>query len=293
MSDERPTVRPVTLARLVEATHLCRTSAQTTDDIEERLDMSHRRARETLLETVRIDLITETDDDTFVATTVGEAFVDAIRDENWIEVSSILETHSPHYGNFLEVVEESGPVQLETVLEGLEDQAEFTPYSYNQTSVEVVGDWGKRLGTVQRNAFTGEYYRPKNDDPPPNFHYTLLGVYDELEETAGVGLRQRYLSIPEVRERLCANLQLTRQAFDEALAALAKENVGKLELSGAPMDTGAKEARYGIKEMALAGDDMLVSTSQSTEKVMQGIEQYGKQYYYLTVHDRELTYTTQ
>jgi hypothetical protein len=34
-----------------------------------------------------------------------------------------------------------------------------------------------------------------------------------------------------------------------------------------------------------------VSTAQSTERVMAGIEQFGKQYYYLTVHDRDLTYT--
>ncbi|WP_226013606.1 hypothetical protein [Halomicrobium salinisoli] len=292
MSDERPTVRPITLGRLVETTYLCQSGPKTTEDVEEALDVSHRRARSTILEACRIDLIAESDDE-YETTSVGDSFIEAIQDENWERVSSILETRSPHYGTFLDVVAEIGPAPLEQILEELEAEAEFTPYAYNQTSVEVVGDWGKRLGSIHRNAFTGEYYRPECDEMPANFPHVLLQIYDDLEETTGVGMRQRYLSIPEVRETLCAQRQATRRAFDRALATLAKQNVGKLELSGAPMDTGAKEAQYGIKDIALADSDGFVSTSQSTDQVMAGIEQYGKQYYYLTVHDRDLTYDPQ
>lgn len=293
MSDERPTVRPVTLARLVEVAHLCQNSPQTTENVEQRLNVSHRRARETILEALRMGLLDELPDAYYEATSVGDSFVQAVENQDWKQVSVILETRSPHYSNFLEVLEQEGPGSLDRVLNELENQAEFTTYSYNQTSIEVLGNWGKCLGTVQRNAFTGEYYCPQNDKPPANFHHTLLRAYDELEKTAGVGMRQRYLSIPELRETVCAILQLSRNAFDNALRALAQENVGKIELSGAPRDTGAKEANYGIKEIELSGDNTLVSTSQSTEQVMQGVEQYGKQYYYLTVHDRELTYTDQ
>ncbi len=283
------------MARLVETAFLCQ-EPMSTEDIEEELDVSHRRARETLLEALRIDLIEEDskheeDNQQYRTTPVGESFVSSVRAEDWSQVSSILATRSPHYRSFLEVVTDEGPAQLDTVLDQLEEQAEFTPYAYNQTGIEVVGDWGERLGTVQRNAFTGEYYQPRSEEPPANFHYALLEIYDDLEETAGVGLRQRYLSIPEVRESLCASLELTRESFDAALSHLAAENVGKLELSGAPMDTGAKDASYGIKEIELAADDSLVSTSQSTDRVMRGIEQYGKRYYYLTVHDRNLNYT--
>ncbi len=70
-----------------------------------------------------------------------------------------------------------------------------------------------------------------------------------------------------------------------------KQNVGKIELLDAPIDTGAKDAKLGIEEIALADEDSVVSTSQSTEQVMQGVEQHGKQYYYLAVHDRDLTFT--
>jgi hypothetical protein len=293
MSEERPTIRPVTLARLVETAQICQNTPQTTEHVEQRLDVSHRRARETILESLRVNLVEEAPDDKYESTPVGSSFVEAVENQDWNRVSSILEINSPHYSEFLQVLKKEGPAHLDSVLFELEKHSESTPYSYNQTSIEIVGNWGKCLGTVQRNAFTGEYYRLQNDSPPENFHQTLLNVYDKLEETAGVGLRQRYLSIPELRESVCATLQLSRQGFDNALRLLAQKNVGKIELSGAPRDTGAKEANFGIKEISLSDDETLVSTSQSTEKVMQGIEQHGKQYYYLTVHDRELTYIKQ
>lgn len=293
MTEERPTIRPVTLARLVETSQLCQNTPQTTEDVEKRLDVSHRRARETILEALRVNLVEEAPDDKYESTTIGTSFIEAVKDQDWNNVSSILERNSPHYSTFLQVLKKKGPARLDSVLYELEKQSESTPYSYNQTSIEVVGNWGKCLRTVQRNAFTGEYYRPQNESPPENFHQTLLNAYDELEETAGVGMRQRYISIPELRESLCATLQLSRQGFNNGLRLLAQENIGKLELSGAPRDTGAKEANYGIKEISLSEDDVLVSTSQSTEQVMQGIEQHGKQYYYLTVHNRKLTYANQ
>lgn len=294
MSDERATVRPVTLSRLVELTHACESAPKDTATLEDELDVSHRRARETVLEAVRINLLTEddTDDEPIYTTTeIGGGFLNAIRDEYWTQASQILATHSPHYSSFLDAVEEVEHGDLEALLDHLEAEQEFTPYSFNQTSVEVVGDWAERLGAVQRNAFTGSYYPAARTLIPSNFHFLLLDVYDDLEQTAGVDLRQRYLSIPRLREETCERLGATREAFNDALLALCQQNVGKLELSGAPMDTGAKDATLGIKRIALAGDDELVSTSQSSQQVMSGVEQFGKQYYYLAVHDRDITFT--
>jgi len=79
--------------------------------------------------------------------------------------------------------------------------------------------------------------------------------------------------------------------FNEALLELCQQNIGKLELSGAPMDTAAKDSALGIKQISLADDGGLVSTSQSSQQVMAGVEQFGKQYYYLAVHDRDITFT--
>ncbi len=297
MSEERSTVRPVTLARLVELSHSCVSTAKTTDEIETTLDVTYRRARETILEAVRIDLIEpidlEAETNTYETTDVGQSFLDAVRSEQWDTVSDILEARSPHYRAFLEALEKQHPVAPDKLLQNLQVDSEFSSYTFNQTSIDVIGDWADRLGRIQRNAFSGTYYPVVRSDVPANFPFILLTEFDELESSAGVDLRQRYLSIPELREAVCERIGCTRGAFDDALVGLVGQNVGKLELSGAPIDTGAKEARFGIKEIELAGDDTLISTSQSTERVMAGVEQFDKHYYYLAVHDRDLTYTPQ
>jgi hypothetical protein len=283
------------LARLVEACHACESRSRTTEEFETTLNVSHRRARETLLEALRIGLVTEHDpeDDEepwYMATSVGNRFLDAVRKEDWIRVSDILETRSPHYNAFLSALQGITPATLEEILDELSDREEHTGRSYNQTSIEVLGDWGERLGRVQRNAFTGSYYPVEREEAPANFPHLLLLLFDDLEETAGIALRQRYLSIPKLREHFCERAGCRRDVFDDALLTLAQQNVGRVELSGAPIDTGAKDAKLGIKSMALVEGGELVSTDQSTEQVMSGVEQFGKQYYYLAVYDRGLRY---
>lgn len=293
---ERATVRPVTLARLVELTNACSDSVQTTEDLETALGVSHRRGREIILEACRIGLLDEQEsekngDAEYSTTKIGNKFLKAICSEDWQHASRILQSKSPHYRALLDIVGEIGPADPEVILDKLETTHEQSPYNFNQTSIEVIGDWAERLGAIQRNAFTGSYYRVHQDSVSPDFPSVLLSVFDELEETAGVTLSQRYLSIPKLREHVCERLSCTRDAFDESLLSLVSQNVGKLELSGAPMDTGAKDAKLGIKQIELAESGGLVSTDQSTEMVMSGVEQFGKQYYYLAVHDDDITYS--
>ncbi|MBV0924754.1 hypothetical protein KTS45_11140 [Halomicroarcula limicola] len=291
---ERPTVRPVTLARLIEVTHACKGESQTTAEIEAALNVSHRRARETILEALRVGLIDEhnpEDSETwFLATQIGVDLVKAVRDENWDRVNNILEAQSPHYRALLQSLKETAPTDLETILRDLQTREQSTGRTYNQTSVEVLGDWGERLGRIQRNAFTGTYYPVERDSVTSSFTDHLLSVFDDLEETGGVSLRQRYLSIPKLREHYCEQFTCPRDPFDKALVRLAEQNVGRVELSGAPVDTVAKDAKLGIKSMTIADSGSLVSTNQSTDKVMRGVEQFGKRYYYLAVHDRDLEY---
>lgn len=293
MSDERATVRPVTLSRLVELTHFCENEKIQTEEVEKALDVTYRRAREAILEANRIGLLQEDeegDDLLYSTTSIGESFLEAIRAEDWPQVCTILETRSPHYGAFLDGLAEVEPADSESILERLEEDSRYTPYSYNQTSIEVLGNWAERLGRVQRNAFTGSYYLPSQANVPSNFAYVLLSAYDDLEQTAGISLRQRYLSIPRLREEVCERTRCPRSGFDHALVALCQQNVGKLELSGAPIDTAAKDATLGIKRIELADDGELVSTSQSSQQVMAGVESFSKQYYYLAVHDRDITF---
>ena len=293
MTDERPTVRPVNLGRLVELAHFCTDNKRSTADVTSTLDVSKRRARETILESARIGFIEpvgNADDEVYTATAVGKRFVDIVEQSDWESVSNVLETRSPHYSDFLGLFEDNDTVEPDDALERLEDRAEFTQYEYNETSLDVVGGWAQRLGVVQRNAFDGTFYATSSGEVPSNFPYVLLSIVDELEESAGVNLQKRYLSIPEIREHTCERLGCGRDMFDDALVRLAQQNIGKVELSGAPIDTGAKDAQYGIKTIELADDDGLVSTDQSSEQVMRGVEQLGKQYYYFAVYDRDLQF---
>ncbi|MDG5761339.1 hypothetical protein QA600_18575 [Natronococcus sp. A-GB1] len=298
MSDERPTVRPVTLARLVEVTDACLDKPQTKAALDQQFDTTDRRLRSIILESLRLGLLQspaaapgeEEEPERYVTTSVGNRFHQAVVSEDWQQVSSILETRSPHYGLFITVLGEVQPAHLETLLEALGARNDHAPYTFNQTGIEVVGDWAERLGTVQRNAFTGAYYLVERSTPPPNFPYVLLSVFDELEAQAGVKLSQRYVSIPQLREELCEHTRCDRAAFDTGLTDLVSQNIGKLELLGAPTDTGAKDAELGIKQIRLADDDNLVTTTHSTEQVMEGVEQYGKRYYYLAVHDKTITF---
>lgn len=295
MSSERATVRPVTLARLVEVTFLCTDELTSTEAVETELDVTHRRARETILEAERINLIEEIDgtDQQYDATKSGEQFIEAIKREEWSTVDEILRTQSPHYVAFLETLHGSDPVPPEKALEALEDRSESTQYEYNETSLDVIGDWAQRLGVIQRNAFTGAFYLIEDDSIPETFPAELISTVNEMESTAGVNLQQRYFSVPQVREHLCEKLGCTRADFDDALVQLAEQNVGRLEFSGAPIDTGAKDARYGIKTMDYADDDGIVTTDQSSEQIMSGVEMLGKQYYYLAIHDEDLTFDYQ
>lgn len=293
MTPERPTVRPVTLARLAEIANTCQATPRPTKAIEGALDVTHRRARETILEACRLDLIRENPGamkEAYLTTTTGEQFVAAIKEEHWSDVSEILTAQSPHYAAFLAALEGTQPASLDTVLERLID-VETTPgCTFNSTSVDVLGDWAERLGAAQRNAFTGEYYLVERTELPERFPEAFLTTFDRLESVAGVNLRQRYLSIPELREYFCADHRIPRWLFDKAISRLAESNIGRLELSGAPLDTSAKEATLGIKSMERADEGELVSTSQSTERVMAGVELHGKRYYFVAVFDRDLQF---
>lgn len=297
MSSERATVRPVTLSRLVEVTFLADEESISATTIETELDVSHRRAREALLEAERVDLIEELrtsgDEQKYAATAVGTEFISRIENESWSKVADVLRTRSPHFKLFLDVVEEFGPLDPDEVLDKLKERSKHTPHDYNEASLDVVGDWAQRLGEIQRNAFSGTFYIVNRTAVPPSFPYQLITTVDTLEETTGVNLQQRYLSIPELREELCERIGCSRAAFDDALVELAEQNVGRLELSGAPIDTGAKDARFGIKSIAYADDGDLITTKQSSEQIMRGVEMLGKQYYYLAIHDKNLQFNTQ
>lgn len=292
MTTERPTLRPVTLARLIEAVYLCGASPRTSESLADAIEVTDRRSRETILEACRLSLLRETDagsdSQTYHSSDTGNRFLRFVQSERWTEVSRLLRSQSPHYDAYLTVLESCAPLSPDDILKKLQMSESSTTRSYNQTSIDVLSDWAERLGAVQRNAFTGRYYSAK--DSPQETHFTacLVSTYDEFDQTTGLGMRQHYVSIPLLREHVCERLRWHRAAFDPALLDLFDRNIGRMDLHGTVRDTSAKEARFGIKTIDLSETDHLVTTTHTTERVMRGVERRGKQFYYLELLDDEL-----
>lgn len=286
MTSDRSTVRPVNIARLVEVVDLCETSAKTAGEIADTLGASGRRAEEVLAEAARIGLLSHPREETkaYATTELGEEFLRAIRDEDWRAVSAILSEHSPHYADLRRMLIEAGSATKESLINQL-NSAESIEYRYNETGIDVVCDWAERLGDFQRNAFTGKYYVvERREQVGSKFGEMLMEEYRSMEETVGLDVRQHYVSIPRLRERLCERIRCTRDVFDDALVGLVEQNIGKLELTGAPRDTTAKESVLGLKSIETTETEEVVTTTQSTERVLDGVEYRDKQYYYLADH---------
>lgn len=295
MSSQRPTVRPVSLTRLVEIASISATEEVSTLDIKSSLGVSQKRAREAILESKRLGLISPMDgrEELYVTTSAGEEFVSKVKLEDWGGASKILKSKSPHYRSFLKIVDKYGPLKPATALDYLTKHSENSQYQFNNTSLDILSDWSLRFGIIQRNVFTGTLYSVDQSSVPVDFHLQISATIEELEESVGVNLRQRYISIPELRERFCEQIGCSREAFDDGFIDLAKQNIGKLELSGAPIDSGAKEARFGIKRIAYGENENLITADQTSDQVMTGIKMNNKQFYYVTVHDQNLQFEEQ
>lgn len=292
MTDERATLRPVTIARLVEVVDSCEGEAAAIEDIGNELDASDRRATEVTAEASRIGFLEQTTSDpsSYSISELGTDFLHAVREENWERVGELLSDHSPHYRVVRETFREIGPATRAGLLERLNELE--TLYKFNETGVDVVCDWAERIGDLQRHAFSGRYYVVKREDQlDTEFHSVLLSEYEELNESVGLSVHQHYVSVPRLRENVCERLRCTRDAFDDGLAALVDNNIGKLELTGAPRDTSAKDSALGIKRIETSETGGVVTTIQSTDRVLRGIAYRNKQYYYLVDHrpDRPIT----
>jgi len=281
MNDERATIRPVTIARLVEAVDACKDAAISIETIGDVLDTSDRRATEVTAEAARIGLLEQLNRNPaeYRISNLGKNFLYAIREEDWRQVSELLSEHSPHYAVIREELRETGPATQTTLLERLGERQ--TEYTFNETGVDIVCDWGERLGDLQRHAFSGRYYVVETRERlDTEFHSVLLSEYDELNGSVGLDVQQRYVSVARLRECVCERLRCTRDVFDDTLVALVESNIGKLELTGAPRDTTAKDAALGIKRIQLSENGGVVTTVQSTDRVLRGIEYRNRQYYY-------------
>lgn len=277
----RPTIRPVTLKRIIELVNFSlENSTSSVSDFQNKFDLSENRAKSIVAESRRLNLIKE---DILEATEQGEAFSTAASNSEWEELNRILERNSPHYSSYLEVLEGMDEaLTKEQILERL--QASSEELKYNKTGFSVLSDWGERLGITQRNVFTEKYYKVNEGHEINSPAEKIEKSYEDLQSEAGLNLKQRYVSIPELREAFCEKHRLPRDNFDQLLTALHKANIGKMELSGAPLDTQAKKSDISIKRMEKAEDGGITTTKMSSDQILRGLQlENGKVYYYIAI----------
>jgi hypothetical protein len=219
-------------------------------------------------------------------TSEGEQLHSAFTDGDWGDVHRLLYRNSPHYNAFsdLQKSREAGRgLSQEEIIEKLNETT--GELRFNKTGVSLLSDWGERLGVIQRNVFNNRYYWAADAlDEGQNFRERLEEEYEDMEVERGVNLKQRYISIPRLRESLCESLGIRRSVFDQSLSDLYMANIGDMEMSGAPLNTQAKDVQSGIKTISVDESQGVQTTEVSSEKVLEGITLTdGKMYYYLTI----------
>ncbi len=277
----RTSMRPITLGRVVEAVYL--SESQSGLDsllLQEKCGVSQRRAKEILNEIVRMGLLQETSKQ-FRPTSLGKELIIAVRKGAWEQVHQVLLQYT-FYSDFYKTVVQYGPIEPEQLLSRLKE----TPSLFNQTSLSVLCDWVERVDSVQRNVFTNAYYPVYAMTAPmlPEF----LRVYGELNTRLGVSLRQRYVEIPKIRELVCERLKIRRRDFDEEFLRLYRNNIGTIELSGAPTTTHAKATSKHIKSLIFTEMPDEITMKLTSERYLKGITCDSKQYYFVAIHGGDI-----
>ena len=275
-------MRPLNLGRLVDISRITQDTPEITSaEVSTTLSCSESRAVEILDEMCDLHLM-EKNEKSYITTPIIQKFREAIIHENWEAVHCIFQDHT-HYRAFYDMVCQQGSATLNKLFDELNKQG--TPH-FNRTSMDVVSDWAERIGSVQRNVQTGEIYPVLQNSI--DFKSMLLETYQELNYTHANFMRQTYVEIPKLRETLCQRTFLSRSNFDILLISLCLKNIGKLELSGAPLTTHAKKTAKKIKHVSAISYSDRLSMKLTSDQYLSGIQINGRVYYYLAYHGGEL-----
>ncbi len=277
----RKSMRPITLGRIIEVAFLAVQNENITPEmIHEKCDVSIRRAKEIMNGMVEMNLLDFEEGSTSKNDSCIQ-LVEAVRSGSWSGVHSIMMQY-PFYEEFYNIIQSKGPINPESALEQLRSSS----LTFNNASIEVLSDWLERIGSIQKNVFTNNYYVVKTLKEPFLPHF--LEIYNHLNTKAGITLRKRYVEIPKIRESLCEYLSISRTTFDTTFKKIYEKNIGVMELSGAPITTTAKVTKKRIKHIAFSEIPDRITMDLSSDRVLQGIEIGNKKYYYIAVHEGEI-----
>jgi len=278
----RVCMRPVSLGRLVDIARITESMSSITPEIvSQKLACSESRACEILDELCDLKMLTKQNKIYFITDNI-RLFRTAVVTENWEEVHRLFLDHV-HYKAYYEMVGKLRSATLDTLFNELEKQN--TPH-FNRTCVEIVADWAERISSVQRNVVSGEIYPVISHKV--QFKDELIKTYNELNITSNIFMKQIYVEIPKLRECVCQKCCLARNIFDTELVKLFLKNIGKIELSGAPLTTHAKKTSKKIKYVTSISFSDRLSMKLISNQYLFGIEIDGRMYYYLAYHGGQL-----
>jgi hypothetical protein len=277
----RNTMRPVTLSRIVEtASFGINNSRFSVHQLTHYLKTSMERAHEVTEEMVRMDFLKK-EDDLYSLTERGILLIGCIKTSNWNGIHSLFMKYS-FYCTFFDAVQSFEPATPPEILQELKSAG----LPFNETSRHVLCDWCERIGSLQRNVFTNQYYSIRETDK--EFPGTFLEIYHSLNTKTGLNLRLRYIEIPKIREYVCQSLNMRRESFDVTFIALYKKNIGRLELAGAPVTTRAKNSIRKVKNVSLFQVPDRITMILSSDQYLSGLTVGNKSYYYVAYHGGDL-----
>ena len=157
--------------------------------------------------------------------------------------------------------------------------------NFNRTAIDVLCDWSERLGIIQRNLYTGQYYLANENPNIDDFATSLQTIYEEFNVKPRPGIRQEYVEVARVREFLCEKLKTKREIFDLLFGQVFKRSCGKIELSGAPITSMAKSSPTTLKKMERGMKDSILSPRFICLSEARGIEINGKEYQYIAIFE--------
>jgi hypothetical protein len=277
----RLTMRPVSLSRVAETAFFAeKTKKFTKEDLAAFLKSSERRAKEVSEETVNIGFL-DKEETIYTPTKRCTQFLENIRKNDWKGIHEQMLDYS-FYKTFYKILQSIEPATPEEILESLS----IASIPFNEASRHVLCDWGERIGSVQRNIFTNQYFTII--DAEIAFAPAFLETYQLLNLKTGLSLRQRYIEIPRVREYVCQKLRISRENFDTRFLQLCLKNIGKIELAGAPVTTHAKQSAKKVKSVHFLEFPDTITMKLSSNQFLNGLNVGKKSYYFIAYHGGEL-----
>lgn len=274
-------MRPITLSRIVETAYIAQKEYNINKSrLAAILNIKMRRAKEILEEMTIMGLLNSIDED-YKPTQNCEKLLKYAEGGRFEEIHSIVMEHS-YYNSFYTVLKLIEPATPDLILKNLLN----CNIHFNTTTVDILCDWGERIGSIQRNIFSNQYYSISNAQK--KIKDTFLDVYTEENIQIGVSMKKHYIEIPKVREMICQRLNMRRNSFDELFKDLYLKNIGFLELSGAPLTTKAKKCNKKIKKTSISELEEKIDVNFFSNKYLDGMDIDGKTYYYIAYHGGKL-----